>query len=384
VGSIRVIRIGLVIVASAFVQTPAVYAQSADAPSDSSGEKLRAVEVVTAPAEVERIVRFRALGFGQDDPFGGSLEVAALIDGNINRATRTDAMGTGISDFVPEGFVPLPSIPGSGGSTVLPGIPVSPIPGGIPGVGAGAISDFGMSVRGQAYLRRQADNDSDFLLRVSGSGEIYGDSRFDDIGLSVEAGPEYLIGRDRLAVFAGPTWRWYGTDLYSRAIGAGVSWQHPLGHSTQLRLEFDAAHVDNRRDDLLDGDSFSLTAELDRVLSGGSGYGAQFTAVRETARDPGYAITRAGLDLHGFHTFGATTLIGTVGYSRLEADRSLSFLLDRRADDRFTASLAATFGSVRLGPVAPLLRLSWERNRSTLSYYDFDRVAGEIGLVAPF
>lgn len=356
------------------------YAPSARAQAEAEDGGFYAIEAEDVPAEVERIVRFRALGFGQDRPFGGSIEVSALADSNIERATRADATGTVISDLVPPEFT-LAGKAGSPGAGLLPGEPGED---GLPSFENGTRSALGASLRGQAYWRRQLNNEADLLVRASASGEIYGDSRFNDLALSLQAGPEYAVGSDRIAVFAGPAWRWYGAEPYSLALGGGASWQHPLARRAQLRVEVAAARVDNRRDDLLDGGSFSLTAELDRVLAPGSGVGAQVLLIRETAREPGYATTRGALTLHAFHAVGATTFIVTLGYGRLEADRQLAFFPQRRIDDRFTASLAATLGGLRLGPAAPLVRLNWERNRSSVPFYDFRRVAAEFGLVAAF
>lgn len=336
------------------------------------------MDAAVVPAEVERIVRFRALGFGEDRPFGGSIEAAALLDSNINRATRADALGAVISDFAPVRVPPPTAVPPG---DAMPGAPGE---GGLPVGDYGARSALGVSLRGQLYWRSQVDNDSDFLVRASTSGALYGDARYNDLALSLQAGPEYAVGSDRIAVFIGPAWRWYAAEPYSLALGGGVSWQHPLGGYAQLRVELGAARVDNRRDPLLDGASFTLTAELDRTLTWRSGVGAQLLLARETAREPGYAFTSAGVNLHAFREFGATTLVAAVGYSRLEADRRLPLFARRRVDDRFTASLAATFRALRVGPVAPLARLSWERNRSTERFYDFRRVAGELGLVAVF
>ena len=363
---------------------PAGVAPAEDEAQGLEGDGRHAIEVAVVPAQVERIVRFRALGLGQDEPAGGSIEIAALLDSNINRATRADALGTVISDIVPPAFViPEASKPGSAGSSG--GVGVSPGDGGvvIPWVDR-AQRALGLSVRGQGYLRRQMNNEADFLLRASGSGQIYGDNQFTDLNLSVQAGPEYAVGSDRLAVFAGPTWRWYGSRPYSLALGGGASWQHPLSGRSQVRVEVGAAKVQNRRDDVLDGASYSLAAELDHAVSQISGFGAQVLLLRETARDPGFATTSGAVNVHAFRTFGTTTLVATFGYSRLESDRKLDFFGRRRTDDRFSGSLSATFGALRLGPVAPLVRINWERNRSSVRYYDFRRVAGEVGLVAAF
>jgi outer membrane protein len=360
-----VIRIRWVVIAMMLAHSRLASAQVRADGGDSFGNQ------TAIPVQVERIVRFDSLAFGQDQPVGGSIEINALIDSSISRATRSDPFGSVIADVRPS---LVASARDGGGGPGDGRVDRSP----------GSLAGEGLSLRGQAWVRRPVDNDSDFLVRIAGNGEVYGQTLYNDIALSVQAGPEYALGSDRLAFFAGPSWRWYGGEPYSLAIGAGVSWRHPLGRGAQLRLEGTAAKVDNRRDELLDGESYTLLVEYDRALSGASGAGAQVLLARETARDPGYANTALGLNLHGFHSLGSTTLVATLGYTRIEADKALFFFPRRRQDDRFMASFAATLGGLRLGPVAPLARLRWERNRSSVDFYDYRRVAGEIGLIAVF
>lgn len=51
------------------------------------------------PPDVERAVRFYASALAAAKPFGGSIELALAPDSNINRATRSDTLGTVIGDF---------------------------------------------------------------------------------------------------------------------------------------------------------------------------------------------------------------------------------------------------------------------------------------------
>lgn len=144
------------------------------------------------------------------------------------------------------------------------------------------------------------------------------------------------------------------------------------------------SHIDNRRNDLQDAETYSLSASLDRAFSARFGGGGQFFATREDARDPGYATTSGGLSLYAFREVGKTTAVATIGYSHLEADQRLFLYPLRRADDRFSVSISGTFRWLRIGPFAPLARLRWERNRSTVELYDYKRIAGEVGITSAF
>jgi hypothetical protein len=316
--------------------------------------ELRAVQASgQLPPEVEQAVRFYANALSANKPLGGSLEVALAPDTNINRATRSDTLGTVIGDFTLS-------------------------------EDAKARSGLGVSVRGQAYLRAPLAKGARLLARVSTSGDIYGNSDFNDIALAVQGGPEIQSGRDRLSLSGGPVWRWYGMKPYSLSWGLSANWQHPLGRRGQLRLDGGVSHVDNRRNDFQDGELYSVSAGIDRAFSARFGGGWQVNASRTDAADPGYSDVTAGTSAYLFREFGQTTAVVSLGYSRLEADKRLFLYPRRRVDNRMTASAGLTLRRFRVGSFAPFVRLRFERNRSTVGIYDFNRVAGEFGLASAF
>lgn len=319
----------------------------------AAARELRAAEAAGLPAEVEQMVRFYANALNARKPLGGSLELAIAPDSNINRATRSNTLGTVIGDFTLDDA-------------------------------AKAHSGVGLSLRGQTYARLPLGAKANLLARVSGSADLYRDHAFDDFILGVQLGPELVSGADRIALSAGPGWRWYGTDPYSFTYGGNVSWQHPLGKRTQLRVDGGVTRVNNKRNDLQDSVVWSLSAGVDRAFSARFGGGVQLYGAREAARDPGYATASGGLGTYLFREFGKTTAVLSLGYSHLEADERLALYPERRRDDRLSANLSATFRQVRIGTIAPLARVKWERNFSTIEIYDYKRVAVEVGITTAF
>ena len=311
--------------------------------------EFRAAQVRGLPPEVERLVRFYANALSATKPLGGSLELAVAPDSNINRATRSDTLGTIIGDFDLD-------------------------------EDARAQSGIGLGLRAQGYFRTGLSESARLLVRLSGNADVYRKSQFNDVALSLQAGPEIVSGKDRISLALVTTWRWFGQELYSSAYGANVEWRHPLGQRSQLNVDGSVQRVDNRLNPLQDGSTLAFGIGIDHAFSERFGGGIQVQGQRMTARDPGYALASGGVNGYLFRELGSSTLALSLGYNRLEADARLFLYPRRRVDDRFTAALSGTFRRVRIGPFAPLLRLRYERNKSTVEIYDFNRIAGEAGL----
>lgn len=318
-----------------------------------AGRALRAAQAAGLPPDVQRMVRFYANALTARRPLGGSFEIALAPDSNINRATRSDTLGTVIGDFVL-------------------------------GSDAQAKSGIGLDLRTQAYWREGLEKGADLLVRLSAGGTLYRDAQFNDISTGLQVGPQYRSGQDLISISAGPIWRWYGKRLYSLSYGGNITWQHPVGKRGQLRVEGGIVHVDNQRNQLQVADDFTLSIGVDRALSARFGIGLQSYGFRETARDPGYSLTSGGVSAYAYREIGRTTLIGTLGYSHLEADARLFLYPRRRIEDRTSASLAATFRTIRIGAFSPLARVKWERNRSSIEIYDYKRISAEFGLSSAF
>jgi hypothetical protein len=316
-------------------------------------KELRAAQAAGLPPAVEQLVRFYSRALNARKPLGGSVELAIAPDSNINRATRSDTLGTVIGDFALD-------------------------------QDAQAKSGIGLDLQGQGYFRARIKRGADLLLRTSASATLYRDSDFNDISAGVQAGPQFNWDSNQLTFSVGPSWRWYGRDPYSITVGGNVSWQRPAGKRSQVRLEGGFAHVTNKRNPLQTAEDITLSASLDRAFSARTGGGVQVYGLRTAARDPGYSLANGGASVYLFREMGRTTFVGTLGYSRLEADKRLFLYPERRREDRYSASLAATLRALHIGSFAPLVRLNWERNRSSIEIYDYRRVAAEFGVTSAF
>ncbi len=320
----------------------------------AAARELRAAEAAGLPPDVERMVRFFSYALLAAKPVGGSLELAASADSNINRATRSDTLGTVLGDFVL-------------------------------GSDARARSGWGFSAQAQGFVRTGIDRNATLLAEASLAAELHPHAgQFEDVVLALRLGPEYASGADRITLSAGPVWRWFGRMPYSRALSISAIWQHPLGKRAQLRANLGVLLIDNLRNDLQDGATVSLGVSLDRQLGAKGGAGLQLTAIRTDADDRGYGDNTVSTAAYAFRAFGRLTGVVTLGYSHLEGDARLVLYPRRRVDDRTSLVASLTWRRSTLARFAPFIRLRAERNRSTVELYDYRRTAGELGLSASF
>ena len=322
---------------------------------DTNGalRELRAVRATGVPPSVARLIDRYSAALRARRPFGASFEIAIAPDSNINRATRSDTLGTVFGDFqiAEEGK---------------------------------ARSGTGLAVNGQVFRRVALGPDTSLLFRVSGFASLYRRARFNDLAADIAVGPELSLGRNQLQLEVGATQRWFGQKPYLRSERVAGTFSHPLGPRTLLRLTGSAALVDNQLNDLQDGKSYSGQLQVERALTATTGLASTFTLDRQALEDPGYSTTGWRAGLTGWHDLGRMTFTATAELARVHADERLLLFPDRRNDRYARLSLGASFRQLQYGGFAPLLRVSVERNRSSIAFYDYRRTRTEIGIVRAF
>jgi hypothetical protein len=302
---------------------------------------------------VARFVDLYSAALRARQPYGASLELAIAPDTNISRATRSDTLGTVLGDFALD-------------------------------ANARERSGIGLALRGQAFARTGIGDRVTLIARASGAADLYRQGEFNDLSLAISAGPELQLGGDRLTAEASLAWRRFGGAPYSRTRSITLNYFHALSRESQLRATAALGATDNARNPLQDGRNYALTLSYERALSSRTGAGAALSADRQDLRDPGYSTASGQIILFGYRDFGAMTLIGTLAYGRLEADERLFIYPRRRTDDLYRASLGATFRQLTIGDFAPLVRITAERNRSSIELFDYRRIRTEIGLARAF
>ena len=320
---------------------------------EGAWRQIRAVQASGLPPSVARLVDRYSEALRAQRPFGASLEIAIAPDSNINRATRSDTLGTVFGDF---------QIADEGK----------------------AKSGTGLSLNGQAFRRVGIGAKSSLLFRASGFANLYRHGRFNDLAADLAAGPEFNLGRNRLQLELGATQRWFGQKPYLRSARIAGTFSHPLGSRTLFRLVGSAALVHNQLNDLQDGRSYAGQIQVERALTPTTGVAASLSFDRQALKDPGYSTTGWRAGLSGWRDLGRITLTASAELGRLHADKRLLLFPDRR-DDRYTrVALGATFRRVQYAGFAPVVRFSVERNRSSIAFYDYHRTRTEMGIVRAF
>lgn len=321
---------------------------------DLALRQLRAAQASGLPPAVARLVDRYSEALRAARPMGASFEVAIAPDSNISRATRSDTLGTVFGDFDIDEE-------------------------------SKARSGTGLALRGQAYRRLSlGDRDRNLLFRASGSADLYRHGEFNDIAIDLAAGPEFRLRHRQISLEAGITQRLYGQKPFTRSLRIGATVTQALGPRTQLRLSAGAASIDNRLNDLQDGRNYSLQASAEHALSASMGVGLSLGADRLVAKDPGYSTTGWRIDLLGWREIGRATLSAQAQFGRLGADERLLLFPEARSDRYSRFSLGATFRRLTFGGFAPTSRIVIERNRSTIEFYDYQRVRTEFGITRAF
>jgi outer membrane protein len=320
---------------------------------DGAWRQVRAIHAAGLPPGVARLVDRYSEALRAQRPSGASLEIALAPDSNINRATRSDTLGTVLGDF---------EIADDGK----------------------AKSGTGLSLHAQAYRRLPLGGDAGLLVRLSGLADLYKAKRFNDIAADLAIGPELNLGRNRVQLELGATQRWFGQKPFMRSARVAATVSHPLGSRAMLRLSGSAALIDNQMNDLQDGRSFSGQASIERALSATTGIAVSGALDRQSLRDPGYSTTGWRAGLTAWRDIGRMTVTAGVELGRLHADERLLLFPDKRMDRYSRLSIGATFRQLQLRGFAPVARFSIERNKSSVAFYDFRRTRSELGIVRAF
>lgn len=315
--------------------------------------ELRQAQAAGLPPQVAQAVDQFATALRSRKPLGASLELALVPDSNINRATDSETL-----------------------DTIIAPLDLSR--------DARAQAGVGVRAAGQVFARVPLSPRLALVPRVSGQGEFYRRGTFNDVSASALLGFDWSVGRDRLRPAAGATFRWYGGRLYARTTTATLGWAHPLGKRALLDASVTLADTSYRLNPLQDGLLAGANLSVERAFTARSGAGLTLSATRQHARDPGYATASGGGTLLYWRELGRTTAFASAGLRRLEGDARLFLFPDRRREWTVTLGAGATFRRLQFHGFAPLVRLEWERNRSTVGLYDYRRTAATIGITRAF
>ena len=319
----------------------------------SALRELRSLSSANLPPNVRRFVDRMAASLQTSKPFGFQLELALAPDTNINRATRSDTLGTVFGDFTLD-------------------------------QDAKAKSGLGVNLRTFANGRLRLSDELTIVGRVTGDASLYRHTDFNDIGVDLSVGPEWQLGRFQLNAEAGISQRWYGMKAFQRGERLGASVLVPVGSVSQLRVDASARHVDNRFNELQDGRGLSGQLLFERALSPRLLVSASLSGDRFNARDAAYSTRSWRVGLAAYREVGSMTLSTTFDIGRLKADERLLLLPEARSDRYSRLSFGAVFRRLSVHGFAPLTRLVIERNQSSVEFYDYKRTRTEVGISRAF
>jgi outer membrane protein len=328
-----------------------VYALMGDMPG--ARRALRQAQAGGLPPEVAQVVDQYAAALRSFKPVSMSLEVSLAPSTNVNRATSAKTLDTIIAPFDLSDD-------------------------------ARAKSGLGLRIGGQVFARLPVKPKLQLTARLSGQSNLYRDSQFDDAVTAAQIGAELQLGKVQLRPQIGRSYRWYGHSLYATTNSVSINFSRPIGRRAQLEVQGGAGWADYRTNDLQDGQIYDASISYERALTPRSGGSFTLSGQRQVAADRGYSTTSGGANLVVWREMGKATVFANAGLYRLEGDARLFLFPDRRKEWLGRAGIGATFRQIKIAGFSPVVRLNYERNKSTVGIYDYSSLSGDIGITRAF
>jgi hypothetical protein len=319
----------------------------------SALRELRALGTLDLPPNIARFVDRMSASLQASRPLSFQFELGLAPDTNINRATRSDTLGTVFGDF-----------------TLAKE--------------SRAKSGVGAAVRGFAQGRLALSNDVNLAAHASLDANLYRHRQFDAVTMEVAGGPEFRLGPARLAAEAGVGQLWYGLKPYQRTLRLSSSARVHVGAVSQLRLDGAARWSDNAFNDLEDGRGLSAAVRYERALSPQLTLGLGAGVDRFRARDDAYSTRSWSVGVTAYRDIGRASVEIGVDIGGLKADDRLEILPAAREDRLMRLHAGAVLRQLTVGGFAPTLRIVAERNRSTIEFHDYKRTRTEFGITRAF
>lgn len=248
-----------------------------------------------------------------------------------------------------------------------------------------ARSGTGLFVAADASIRLMRNSQTPLYLGAYGRMLRYGDSRFNDIYVGGEAGPEVRLSGGRLRVAATGLTRWYGGKRLVTSLGARLHFDKVLAGKTSLEAALSFRHNAYAGRDDVDGWDVEASLAANRALSPSTVGFAWSSVQRSIARDPGHSGLqgRIGLGVLKEIPWGLRPQLSLEG-GRQVNDAPLGLFGKVRRDWRIQASASIYKREWNVMGFAPSLRLTWTRTFSTIAIYDQKRLRAEFGIAKAF
>lgn len=314
--------------------------------------ELAAAQAWGLPERVQQNVRRFASTLTANKRRGLTVEGTAGPDSNINRSTASQFIDTIIAPFELDAD-----------ARRRPG--------------------FGYSLSAQGYSRDDLGG-IDLLTRGGLRADLSNVSRFNDVQLSLDSGPQIILGKARLRPAALYERRWYGGDAYSSGVGGSLNVTAPLGSRMQLELNGSRTYQKVKLNRGQSGWRNALSADLYRALASGTTGRLTLRYGRLDARIEPESLRQISGGILIAQQIPGAILFGEADYTRTRGVAPLFLFGRTRSDRRWDLIAGATLTKLKLGGFSPLFRVTHTESIANIALYDYRRTRLDAGLSRSF
>lgn len=213
----------------------------------------------------------------------------------------------------------------------------------------------------------------------------YGHTRFDDMTVSLYAGPQFFAGRWRFDVLAAGFGRWYGEAPYSDAVGGRASVGYALLPTLQIGLTLDGQSVSFRPVHDQNGPIYAANGEIaytispSRIVRLSSGMAAQEAQLSAYANDTYWAA----LDYYQDLPFGFSANLEPAWYTA-SYHAPLAAFGATRVDRTWAFRLDLLNRRIEYAGFAPRISYIHAQSDSSIALYRYTRDQVQFGVTRQF